>query len=151
MITDDVLDLSKLEAGMILLPRKLFQGKVELCNKPFLPKTLCHSVVTMFHSQTEGRNLEIKLSFPEEIALSGDPGRISQILINLVFNALKFTEEGFVSISVSYDAITDTTVSVRFEVADSGVGMTLEVQAKIFNRFTSQQDGVKCVWWLWLR
>ena len=72
--------------------------------------------------------------------MSGDPGRLRQILTNLIDNAIKFTERGRVEVRISLAHETDTNAEVRFEVEDNGIGIAREAQGRLFQAFT-QADG----------
>jgi CheY-like chemotaxis protein len=91
-----------------------------------------------------GRGLIVQTSLaaglPRE--LNGDPSRIAQILLNLVGNAIKFTEQGAVAISASHRALDDRMIELRIEVSDTGVGIPPEVQQRLFTPFTQADTSV---------
>ena len=91
--------------------------------------------------KTEEKGLELMFDLPAELptALTGDPLRLGQILVNLGNNAVKFTEKGEVVISASVQEQTDSDVQLHFTVRDSGIGMTEEQQSRLFESF-SQAD-----------
>ncbi len=138
-IINDILDFSKLEAGKIELEQLEF-------NLPDLVEEVC----TLLSSRAHGKGLELNCFLPSNLPLRwhGDPTRIRQVLTNLIGNAVKFTEQGEVSVKVSASSVVETLVStsaakaaptLRFEVADTGIGITVEAQARLFQAF-SQAD-----------
>ncbi|MHB9147437.1 MAG: protein kinase domain-containing protein [Candidatus Amoebophilus sp.] len=134
-IIDDVLDLSKLESG-----------KVELLLKPFQPKTIIEETISMFRPQLKTKQLNLILDLPKEvITIQGDLDRFKIILINLLSNAIKFTEKGHVKISLQIQTIDSTHVGLTLSVEDTGIGMTLEEQSRLFQQFSrslsSQYEG----------
>ena len=126
-IINDILDFSKIEAG-----------KLELEKTSFRLRAAIEDVVELLNGAASHKNLElaywIESGLPSEVI--GDPGRFRQILINLVGNAIKFTEKGEVFIHVSQLSLSNTTVSLRIEVRDTGIGMTPEACAQLFQFFT---------------
>lgn len=130
-VLNDILDFSKIEAG-----------KLEFESIPFdLRESLGEAMQTLsFRAHQKGLELiyEVEPDVPE--SLISDPGRIRQILINLVGNAIKFTERGEILVSVIQESDQEKNVRLRFSVADTGIGIPLEKQKKIFEAF-SQADG----------
>lgn len=123
-LINNILDFSRLEAGRM---------EVDACDFSIQP--LVDSVLNMFHAQAAGKLLQLTASIAPDVpkVLNGDPARIRQVLINLLGNALKFTQRGSVTLSV--DCI-DHGRQLRFEVRDTGIGITPEQQAVIFDSFT---------------
>ena len=130
-VINDILDFSKIEAG-----------KMEFESIPFdLRESLGETMKTLgFRAHQKGLELvyDVRPSVPG--ALLGDPGRLRQILVNLVGNAIKFTEQGEILVSVEPESETTGEVSLHFSVKDTGVGVPAEKQEKIFEAF-SQADG----------
>ncbi len=130
-IINDILDFSKIEAG-----------KLSLESIPFdLRESLGETMKALgFRAQQKGLELiyEVQPDVPE--AVLGDPGRIRQILINLVGNAIKFTERGEIFVSVKEESSQPGSTCLHFSVKDTGVGIPTEQQQKIFEAF-SQADG----------
>ncbi|MDA0657472.1 MAG: ATP-binding protein [Planctomycetota bacterium] len=126
-IINDILDLSKIEAG-----------RMELELVPCSPAQLLEEVYSLMEVRAQGKNirLEMQVVSPMPSQIISDATRIRQILINLVGNAIKFTEGGSVSAAVRYDAKLE---QIEFEVADTGVGMTEEQKQRLFSPF-SQAD-----------
>ena len=130
-IINDILDFSKIEAG-----------KFEIESIPFdLRESLGETMKALcFRAHQKGIELiyEIQPDVPE--ALVGDPGRIRQILVNLVGNAIKFTETGEILVSVEEQSHAEGAAMLRFSVRDTGVGVPIEKQERVFDAF-SQADG----------
>jgi signal transduction histidine kinase/ActR/RegA family two-component response regulator len=129
-LIDDILDLSKIEVG-----------KLELERAPFHLPSMVHDARMLFSDQARAKGLGLTVSLPDElnVVVVGDGHRLLQILTNLVSNALKFTTEGRVSIAVSLEQDLGTTLRLRFEVSDTGIGIPLAKQQAIFDAF-SQAD-----------
>ena len=129
-IINDILDLSRIESGMMHIEKL-----------PFNLLELVDSLVTMMNVKAKNRNLylhtEVADSIPE--ILKGDAVRLTQILINLLSNALKFTHEGGVSIKVEAAEKKDETVFIRFIISDTGIGIDPAKQKTIFERFHQAQ------------
>lgn len=124
-IIDDILDFSKVEAGQM----PLHENAVEL-------RTLVEGVVDMLALEAAGKGLEIVAVVPPELPrrIRGDEGRLRQVLLNLAGNAIKFTEEGGVTIRVL-----PVEGGIEFQVEDTGIGIAEEHRARLFRPF-SQVD-----------
>ena len=129
-IINDILDFSKIEAGKLDIEKIEFQFEDTLDN---LSSIVSH--------KAQDKNLEFLISAQHDIPanLVGDPLRLGQILINLVNNAVKFTEHGEVMLSVGIEEQLEDRVQLKFTVSDSGIGMTPEQCALLFQPF-SQAD-----------
>jgi two-component system, sensor histidine kinase and response regulator len=130
-LLNDILDFSKIEAG-----------KLELDSINFNLRNTIEDVAYTLAKRAQEKGLEIAcLIHPDLTAdLRGDPGRLRQILVNLVGNAIKFTHHGEIIIEAEPVQETETHVLVRVAVQDTGIGIPYERQAAIFDRFT-QADG----------
>jgi signal transduction histidine kinase len=130
MVINDILDFSKIEAG-----------KMSLEVIDFDLRTAVDEAVELVAERafSKGLNLACLVHANVPSALRGDPGRLRQILINLVGNAIKFTAQGEVVLSVSLVHGTDDNVTVRFAVQDTGIGLSPEGQGRLFQSF-SQAD-----------
>ena len=130
-IIDDILDFSKVEAG-----------KLELVPEPTSIRELVERVWGMYSGTASSKGLLLKRFFDQRIGavLVADPVRLQQILGNFVSNALKFTSSGGASISVHLLERKATSEIVQFTVADSGVGLSTEQQARLFQPFTQVHD-----------
>lgn len=126
-ILNDILDLSKIEAD-----------KMELERIPFQLSEVAQQIETLYRpkAKTKGLRLDVLTDSRASLPRLGDPHRFTQILHNLVSNAIKFTDQGKVSVLISVLRGDD----VRIEVRDTGIGMTAEQSDKIFEAFT-QADG----------
>ena len=129
-IINDILDFSKIEAG-----------KLDLEASPFTLDSVLERVVDLFAHKAAGQGLELLVSAASSVprALLGDPLRLGQVLINLVGNALKFTLSGHVAVRVETLDTDETRTRLLFSVEDTGIGMTGEQQATLFQAF-SQGD-----------
>lgn len=129
-IINDILDFSKIEAG------KLDMEKIE-----FSLEDVFDNLANLVGFNAEDRGLELIFDIPNDIptALVGDPLRLGQVLVNIGNNAVKFTEEGEVLISVRIIEEDELIVKLRFNVSDTGVGINAQQQKKLFQSF-SQAD-----------
>jgi signal transduction histidine kinase len=130
-IVNDILDFSKIEAGKLDL---------EIVNLD-----LAHVVrgtVELLRETAKAKDLELRASIDPDVPalLRGDRGRLRQVLINLIGNAIKFTSRGEVTLLISVDRQSDASASLRFRITDTGIGINLETQARLFQAFT-QADG----------
>ena len=139
-VINDILDISKLEVG-----------KVEIEEIDFSLAETVESTVTLLAAKANTKNIDLAVFIAPEVrhSYSGDPGRIRQILFNLIGNAVKFTERGGVAVEVCRLAdsglahaewadagpVEDTSL-IQFEIKDSGIGMTEEVRQSLFTKFT---------------
>jgi two-component system, sensor histidine kinase and response regulator len=129
-VINDVLDFSKIEAGKLEFESISFDVRDRLGE---IMQTLG------FRAHQKGLELIYDVHPDVPLALSGDPGRLRQILVNLVGNAIKFTEQGQILVDVALESIIADTACVHFSVRDTGVGIPAEQQEKIFEPF-SQAD-----------
>ncbi|MEQ1531399.1 MAG: response regulator, partial [Methylococcales bacterium] len=129
-IINDILDFSKLEAN-----------KIDLEQIEFDLTTLVEEVCTLMSARAHSQGLALNCWIPQNIPQRcvGDPTRIRQVLTNLLSNALKFTEQGEVTVKVAVAEHTERRFKIHVEVIDTGIGMTPEGQAKLFQPF-SQAD-----------
>jgi CheY-like chemotaxis protein len=130
-LINDILDFSKIEAG-----------KLELEKISFSLRDCVANTLTSLAIGADNKGLELVYRIPTSIpdALVGDPGRLRQVLVNLVGNAIKFTAKGEIAINAELELETDSGVCVHFSVTDTGIGIPPEKQAKIFHAF-EQADG----------
>jgi PAS domain S-box-containing protein len=129
-IINDILDFSKIEAG-----------KLDIEAIPFNLGEVMDGLANLVGMSAEEKGLELLFAQPPQLpgALVGDPSRLGQVLLNLGYNAVKFTERGEVVIAIDIVERSDTAVRLRFEVRDTGIGMTPEEQRHLFLPF-SQAD-----------
>lgn len=127
VIINDILDFSKIEAGKITIEFVEFS----------LSKVL-RNVVTLLRFKAEEKGIEISFKLDSNVpdTLIGDPTRLTQILMNLAGNAVKFTEHGFVTIHCQAEIIESSFVKIKFDVIDTGIGISKEYVSKIFESFT---------------
>ena len=126
-ILNDILDYSKIEAEHL-----------ELESIPFdLPKVV-HATATLLAVRAREKHLELTVDVPPDVPhiMRGDPTRVRQVLMNLIGNAIKFTEQGEVDVSAAVVGYHDDRTSVRFRVRDTGIGISDEQLATIFDEFT---------------
>lgn len=130
-IINDILDFSKIEAG-----------KLELEVIDFNLLQTVENVAELFSQRAQYKGLELICDIDPSLPhhLRGDPGRLRQIIANLTDNAIKFTDHGEVVIRVSLQGETPSTCQVRFEVQDTGIGITPQGRSRLFQSF-SQADG----------
>jgi signal transduction histidine kinase/CheY-like chemotaxis protein len=125
-IINDILDFSKIEAG-----------KLDIEKVDFRLEDVLDNLSTIVSQKAQDKNLEFLIAAQHDIPpnLVGDSLRLGQILINLVNNAVKFTERGEVVVTVALEEQLEDRVKLRFSVRDSGIGMTPEQSAKLFQAF----------------
>ena len=130
-LLNDILDFSKIEAG-----------RLELEAIDFNLRTTVEGVADTLAQRAEAKGLEMACSLGENSPtyVRGDPGRLRQVLVNLVGNAIKFTHHGEVVIRVEPESESDTHAVLRFSVTDTGIGIPRERQEAVFRRFV-QVDG----------
>jgi len=124
-VINDILDLSKIEAGSFVLE-----------TVPLTIPGLLSNVVSITHSSAQAKRLKLEVkadSFPAD--LHGDPTRLQQAVLNYLSNAIKFTERGTVTLRAINLEETDKWVQVRFEVTDTGIGITPEALPRLFTAF----------------
>lgn len=131
-LINDILDISKIEAERLVLERIGLQ----------IREVVDHLLTIVGHKATE-KGLRLRVDLPPDLAdrhVAGDPTRLGQVLLNLVSNAIKFTQEGHVTLRCRIAEDTDTDLLLRWEVVDTGIGIAPEDQAKLFTDF-EQADG----------
>ena len=131
-IIDDILDFSKIEAR-----------RLELADEAFSIDSVIDGVVDLLSHKARARGLELSVVSENDVpqSLNGDPGRLRQVLLNLVGNAIKFTDEGGINLFVSrVRADGEGPQFIEFAVEDTGIGMTAEQLGRLFTPFT-QVDG----------
>ncbi len=126
-IINDVLDFSKIDAG-----------KMKLEGAEFDLKTILDESLELVGLAAAAKDLRLSLHLGEGVPLSvvGDPGRLRQVLLNVLSNAVKFTERGSVSLSVSRETAPGQLVRLRFSVRDTGIGLSPEQRGRLFQAFT---------------
>ncbi len=129
-VINDILDFSKIEAG-----------KLELERVPFRLENVLSDMSSIVSLHAEEKGLELLFSvIPNDMPeLVGDPLRLGQVLLNLGNNAVKFTEQGEITVTSRMTELTDDEVEIHFTVKDTGIGLTHEQQSKLFQSF-SQAD-----------
>ena len=131
-ILNDLLDLSKIDSG-----------KFSLNNKEFELKSIVDSVARSVSAAVSAKGLSLSVEIPEQLAsqnFCGDPDRIRQILLNLVQNAVKYTNEGGLTVKASTTGEEGAKLVVRFEVVDTGVGIGPEDLKTLFQAFVQVEE-----------
>lgn len=129
-IINDVLDLSKIEAG-----------KMEIVDSEFDLHEMIQSVVSIFEMKTRDKGVKLTFEIEKNVPVSiiGDSIRLNQIMYNLIGNAVKFTENGEIKLHISLVEETDEECTLKFFITDSGIGMEEGVTDKIFETFTQAE------------
>lgn len=130
-IVNDILDISKVEADKLTLSYEVFD-----MNRS------CKRIDSLFHSQVEEKGLSwvFNNNIPSSLYFKGDPVRFEQVLVNLCSNALKFTKQGGVSVSIDVDVLSPDENQVTVRIKDTGIGISKENQQKLFSAFTQADD-----------
>jgi two-component system sensor histidine kinase/response regulator len=130
-IVDEILDFSKVEAGKLTLEKIDFE-----------PATIIEQTIAMLVARTQAKRLRLNSVIAPDVPMqvAGDPDRLRQILINLVSNAVKFTEQGSIEVRMTVEDVAEDGLTLRFVVSDTGIGMSEATRRRIFEPFT-QADG----------
>jgi PAS domain S-box-containing protein len=131
-IVNDILDISKIEAG-----------KLELRNEQFSMNKLLDKLINYFQILSKNKGLEFVASIDKHIPniVIGDSGRLNQILFNLLGNAVKFTDTGFISLSAKLIKYIDEHVQIEFCISDTGIGIQKQMIENLFMNFTQLNHG----------
>jgi signal transduction histidine kinase/CheY-like chemotaxis protein/HPt (histidine-containing phosphotransfer) domain-containing protein len=132
-ILNDILDYSKLEAG-----------KLDVESIDFDPRNAVEDAVALMASKAGEKGITLAAEIDPDMPkyLRGDPGRLRQVLLNLIGNAVKFTDKGGVSVSVRSLGQNDGTARVRVGIRDTGIGISKEAQAKLFGSFVQADSSI---------
>ena len=132
-IINDILDISKIEAGMMRIESTIFDVR-----------GVIHSVQTMFAGKMQEKGLDFTISVDEliPVELSGDPTRLTQILSNMIGNAVKFTSKGAIRVNVDDRGREGNLIRLGFVISDTGIGIAKEKLAGIFDRFRQAEDSI---------
>ena len=131
-VLNDILDLSKIEAG-----------KYQIEHAPVVPGDVLNAVATIIADRARAKDLQLRIEyddFPPE--LYGDPTRLQQALLNYATNAVKFTEAGSVTLRARVQEQADDAVTLRFEVRDTGIGITPETLSRLFAAFEQADNSI---------
>jgi signal transduction histidine kinase/DNA-binding response OmpR family regulator len=133
VIVNDILDLSKIDSGKMIFEETLFNlnDTIQTTVAAFIPKTI-------------EKNIQLKTDFASELPehLIGDPVRLTQIINNILGNAVKFTDKGFVSIGATVKETNEEQVVIEFSIQDSGIGIPTHKIDSIFESFTQAGDDI---------
>ena len=132
-IINDILDLSRIESG-----------KLELDIHEFSTRDIIERATELLASQSHKKGLELSVFVDKDVPFStkGDSGRIKQVLLNILGNALKFTQFGEIAVRVTRAGGSDTSSRIRFEVRDTGIGIDAAVLDKLFDPFTQAETSI---------
>lgn len=132
-IINDILDISKVESGKMELEKIPFDihDLFSSCRTLIMPKAVEKGIVLHFYAEPSFNKKPL-----------GDPTRLRQVFINLLSNAVKFTNSGMIKLLSVVKDVSDKTVTLHFEVKDSGIGMTPEQKVKVFEPFTQAESGI---------
>jgi len=133
-LVDGVLEFSRIEAGCI-----------EIENRPYEMEALLDSIKSVFTLQAEEKGIQFSCDIDSSVppVILGDANRLRQILVNLVGNAMKFTDTGYIRLWVSKQHGQQQGSIIRFEVQDSGIGIREDMQPYIFDRFHQADDSAQ--------
>jgi CheY-like chemotaxis protein/HPt (histidine-containing phosphotransfer) domain-containing protein len=132
-IINDILDFSKLEAKRLTLDCADFE-----------PRQVIDGVVALLQPRAREKGVSLETTVAADLPawLNGDAGRLRQVLLNLVGNAVKFTEHGSVALAVTHRPLDADDIELTVEVRDTGIGMSDEVQARLFTPFTQADSSI---------
>lgn len=132
-IINDILDVAKIDAGML---------RIE--HIPFSLQTVTAQVKKLCFEKAEEKHLDLQIHINEDVPdmLQGDPVRLTQILVNLVGNAVKFTEKGRVTLEVSSHQVNAPNIRLGFVIKDTGIGIAADKLPLVFDRFQQGDDAI---------
>jgi CheY-like chemotaxis protein len=132
-IINDILDISKIEAGMMRIETTFFSLR-----------GLIHSIQAMFSGKMQEKGVDLAITIDEFIpeTLSGDPTRLTQILMNIIGNAVKFTSEGAIRVAVDDRGRDGNLIRLGFVISDTGIGIEKDKLPYIFDRFRQAEDSI---------
>jgi signal transduction histidine kinase/CheY-like chemotaxis protein len=132
MLINDILDMSRIEAGKLIFS-----------SEPTDPAGLCMEIVSILEYRAQEKGLDFICSIQDNSpVVFVDMGRIRQVLLNILTNAIKFTETGFIRLSFSYAPVGKDLFNIWFTIQDSGVGIPKEDQQRIFTAFEQQNSRI---------
>lgn len=133
-LIEDILDLSKIE-----------EGRLRLDSFGFDLHDLIAEIAESYEPIAEKKNLTFKYKIEADTprSVAGDPGRIRQIIVNLISNAIKFTDEGGVTLKVKSMPLSGGRVSLHFDIIDTGIGIKEDQHARLFQKFSQAETGSK--------
>ena len=136
-IINDILDFSKIEAGAF-----------DLVPEPFDLKTAVNDVTSILNPKAQEKDLELIINYPTSVGQSfiGDAGRLKQVLTNLVGNAIKFTENGYITIDVKIASTRNNISIVDISIKDTGIGIDANKLEGVFNKFTQADNSTTRVY-----
>jgi Signal transduction histidine kinase len=132
-LINDILDFSKIEAGMIKLE-----------HIPFSPYETLKEAIEIIAPKVRDKKLKLtsKIDFQSSLTLIGDPLRLRQLALNLLGNAVKFTEQGEVKLKASTEKVEGKNILLHIFIEDTGIGIPKELQGDIFKEFTQSESGI---------
>jgi len=132
-IINDVLDLSKIESG-----------KTEITTSEFNLVDIIEDIINLLSTSALEKSIELLYSIEKDVPtiIHSDPFRIHQILTNLIGNAIKFTDKGYVYLQVALGKISDADSSIKFTISDTGIGMSTSDKNKLFKAFTQADTSI---------
>lgn len=133
-LINDILDHSKIEAG-----------KIQISPRPFDLRQMCTDILELFHPVVREKNIGLEISYlgRDEWAFNADPERLRQILVNLIGNAVKFTEKGYVRVVVECQKSFAGKSTLKFSVSDTGTGLSEEESQLLFQKYVQTKSGMK--------
>jgi len=137
VLINDILDLAKVEAG-----------KMTFEQIPFRMELSIFAMLHLFETKIQEKNLKLKIEYDQDIpkVLLGDPVRLHQIILNLVSNALKFTNKGCITVAVKLLSKDDESAKIYFAVTDTGIGIEEAKLSKIFENFQQATSGTSRIY-----
>ncbi len=132
-LINDILDLSKIESG-----------KVEISSSEFNLVDIIEDILNLLSQTALDKNIELFYQIEKDLPtiIQSDSFRVHQILTNLIGNAIKFTDKGYVYLQVTKGKLDNTETSIKFTVSDTGIGMSNDVKTKLFKAFTQADTSI---------